>query len=338
MSSAGFVEFYAAMKKMGPHVHVCEAEEDNTTFLRLMGRTYPYDCVELHKYAKPLDTSAPMALYEERLMATPVIEGQKLTALQHAIRRFSGRAIPVVLTEYGQLVEPMPTGDPDFNLSLDESLLVACQLIQWIEHDLPLAEKYLLDSDPFLGAYRLSSSIDALGLSVDSAMIAGPGPPFIVEPTGQVMRLMSQLAGAQRLGATVVDDPEMTPGARLRIPVLQFVAASSGRTLDVLVVNTSPSARVRAEVELGPREHGRSILDSVLDGPNPLSYNTVSRPDQVMAYSRFAVVPSTGNLWWTFPAHSVTLLQVEVTGPGGPGHSPGSLSMSTTTRRWSLAS
>ena len=47
-----------------------------------MGRTYPYDCVELHKYAKPLDLSAPMSTYEENLMGAPLIEGAKLAALQ----------------------------------------------------------------------------------------------------------------------------------------------------------------------------------------------------------------------------------------------------------------
>jgi alpha-N-arabinofuranosidase len=308
----GFVQFYAAMKKMGPGAHICEAEESNTIFLQVMGKTYPYDCVEVHKYAKPLDIRAPMALYEERLLAMPGKEGQQVAALQGAIRRYSGRNVPVVLTEYGQLVEPMPVADPDFNLSLDEGLLVALQLTQWIDHNLPLAEKYLLNSAPFLGGYRLSSTIDVVGLSVNSAMIAA-GPPFIVEPTGETMRLVSQLGGGERVATKVVNDPWLRPGDHLQTPVLQCVAAWHGRVLDLLVVNTSPTVAVRAEVSTGRGERSRSMLATVLDGPNALAYNTLSHPGEVTTLTRYAVVPAKGNFRWTFPAHSVTLLQFDRT-------------------------
>ena len=338
----GFVEFYAAMKKMNRRINVCEAEEQNATFLAVMGKTYRFDCVELHKYAKPLGTNAPMTEYEEGLMSFPLSEGTQLTALQRALRHYSGRDVPVVLTEYGQLVEPMPVADPDFNLSLDESILVASQLTQWVDHDLPLAEKYLLDSTPFLGTYRLASTIGTpnigtpnigtanigtpnigtpgtgtpstgtLGLSVDSAMIAGPGPPFLVEPTGEVVRLMSRLAGAQRLTSAIVGDPVMEPTPSLRVPVLQALAATTGAVLDVLVINASPSAPVRAAVDVGPFEHGRYMLDSVLDGPGPLAYNTTYRPRAVTVFTRFADVGTERNFWWVFPAHSVTLLQLQV--------------------------
>ena len=172
----GFVEFYRAMKAMNPRVHICETEEADGAFLRIMGKTYPYDCVELHKYAKPLDLSATMTTYEENLMGSPLAEGAKLAGLQQEIRHFSGRNIPVVITEYGQLVQPMPFADPDFNLSLDEGLLVASQLRQWILHGILLAEKYLLVSTPFIEDNPVDLSVDPVGLSINSAMIAGPAP------------------------------------------------------------------------------------------------------------------------------------------------------------------
>ena len=58
---------------------------------------------------------------------------------------------------------------------------------------MPLAEKYLLDSVPFLATYPY------IGLSTYSAMLAGPGPNFLVEPTGQVLGLISRFAGMQLL-------------------------------------------------------------------------------------------------------------------------------------------
>ena len=147
---AGFVEFYRAMKAMNPDIHVCQAEETNVDFLQIMGRRYRYDCVELHEYAKPTDVRARLARYEEGLMAFPLREGAALSALQREVHHYSGRDLPIVLTEYGQLVAPMPAADPDFNLSLDEGLLIGAQLVEWMDHGVPVAEKYLLDSAPFV--------------------------------------------------------------------------------------------------------------------------------------------------------------------------------------------
>ena len=126
-----------------------------------------------------------MNTYEENLMGAPLAEGAKLAALQRQIRQYSGRNIPVVITEYGQLITPMPFADPDFNLSLDEGLLVASQLRQWILHGILLAEKYLLVSTPFIVDNPIDLSVDPVGLSINSAMIAGPGPSFITEPSGK---------------------------------------------------------------------------------------------------------------------------------------------------------
>ena len=167
-------------------------------------------------------------------MAAPVSEGATLAALQAEIRRYSGRDIPVVMTEYGQLVTPMPKADPEFNLSLDEGLLIGAQLEQWATHGVPLAEKYLLDSVPFLGTYPY------VGLSTYSAMLAGPGPDFLVEPTGQVLGLMSRLAGTQLLRSAALDNPQI--GRGIDAPDLWLIAstASTGRS------TSSPSTPARS--------------------------------------------------------------------------------------------
>ncbi|HTV12781.1 MAG TPA: hypothetical protein VME20_13080 [Acidimicrobiales bacterium] len=313
----GFVEFYAAMKKVNPHIKVCEAEEENTVFLQIMGRAHRYDCVELHKYAKPMDLRAPLAEYEEDLMAYPLREGREVGMLQEATRHYSGRDVPIILSEYGQLVVPMPDADPDFNLSLDEGILIASQLRQWALHHLPLAEKYLLNSIPFLGEYRLSShilssNINAHGLSVDSAMIAGPAP-FIIEPTGEAVRLMSQLAGTELLSSHVVDGLFMHPRGQPAVPVLQSLAALSPSLIDILVINTSPLTSVKAEVTLDGLEHGSNMLYSLLHGPNALAYNTLEHPDAVTTTTHLWRLGAANSFWWDFPAHSVTLLQVQLT-------------------------
>ena len=172
-----------------------------------------------------------------------------------------------MLTEYGQLVTPMPTADPEFNLSLDESLLTGAQLEEWAEHGVPLAEKYLLDSVPFLGTYPY------VGLSTYSAMLAGPGPNFLVEPTGEVLGLMSRLAGAQLLHISAVNDPLIGPG--VNAPDLWAVAAITPKgTFDLLVINASPTTSVRANVVSEGLAYGGRAHVLLLDGPSPTSFNT----------------------------------------------------------------
>ncbi len=298
----GFVEFYDAMKAMNPRIHVCETEETNTAFLQMMGTKYRYDCVELHEYAKPTDIDAPMAQYEDSLMAFPGYEGSVLADLQAEIRSYSGRDIPVVLTEYGQLVAPMPKADPQFNLSLDEGLLIGAQLEEWAEHGVPLAEKYLLDSVPFLGTYPY------VGLSTDSAMLAGPGPNFLVEPTGEVMGLMSRLAGSQLLQISAVNDPPISPD--VNAPDLWAMAAITPKgALDLLVIDASPTTSVQAKVVIDGLAYGGRAHVLVLDGPSPTSYNTPSQPGLVSTQASTAQL-SGGEFSWTFPAHSVSLLEL----------------------------
>jgi len=298
----GFVEFYDAMKAMNPNIHVCESEETNTAFLQMMGTRYRYDCVELHEYAKPTDIDASMTQYEEGLMAFPGQEGAVLGALQAEIRQYSGRDVPVVLTEYGQLVTPMPKADPEFNLSLDEGLLIGAQLEEWAEHGVPLAEKYLLDSVPFLGTYPY------VGLSTYSAMLAGPGPNFLVEPTGEVLGLMSHLAGAQLLRISTADDPPISPD--VNAPDLWAMAAVTPKgVLDLLVINASPITSIRANVFTAGLAYGGRARVLVLDGPGPTSFNTPSQPGLVDTQATTAEITS-GEFSWTFPAHSVSLLEL----------------------------
>jgi alpha-L-arabinofuranosidase len=311
----GFVEYYRAMKAMDPHVQICETEESSVAFLRIMGRIYPYDCVELHKYAKPLDIQSPITVYEEELMDAPIVEGAKLSTLQSAIRRYSGKNIPIVLTEYGQLIRPMPVADPAFNLSLDEGLLVGSQLRQWIIHYVPLAEKYLLVSTPFLSESTVDLSIDPVGLSIDSAMIAGPGPSFVVEPTGQVLGLMRQLASKERLNSHVRNDPLMGAGPDGNVPVLQPIAASSDGKLDLLVLNVSPITPVNAEISLWRLARLGDVTATVLNGPSPTAFNTAASPATVTTVTR-TVEETKREFSWTFPAHSVTLLEMPIIRPG----------------------
>jgi len=304
----GFVEFYRAIKAMDPAAQICESEESDAAFLRLMGRSFPYDCIELHLYARPPDIGAPITSYERSLMAYPGKEAATLAKLQAEAFAYSGRHVPVVVTEYGQLVEPMPVADPQFNLSLDEGLLVAAQLMEWARHGVGLAEKYLAVSSPFRRPGLTA------GLSIDSAMIAGAGGRFVAEPTGLAIELLSHLAGAELLDSAVIGQREMAPGS----PELWTLAAVSPRgQIQLAVENASPTEASRALVDLAGWHHGTRATALVLDGPTSLAYNTPTWPDLV-TLKRYTSTVGAGPFWWRFPAHSLTLLTLRPTGLLGP--------------------
>lgn len=330
----GFIEFYQAMKRTNPDISVCESEESDVAFLRVMGEKYPYDCVELHEYASPANFAEPLLQYEEGLMASPASQGAQLAGLQSKIRRCSGRNVPVLITEYGQLVAPVPTTDPDFNLSLDEGLLVGAQLTEWIDHGVPVAEKYLADSDPFLpaGLTRLVGTENAFGKSVpggdktmieaalsfgkamvetglspDNAIVVHTGRQFVAEPAGEVLGLMSYLGGGERLGLRMVHDPQM--GRPEKAPELWAIAAvSPGGRLDLVVINASPDRSLRERILVGTRGRPGRLRAYLLDGPSPVAFNTSSRPALVRVTAS-TIDLGRGDLLWRFPAHSVTLLQ-----------------------------
>jgi alpha-L-arabinofuranosidase len=322
----GFVEFYRAMKAMNPKIGICESEGSSTSFLALMGHKYPYDCVVLHEYARPADVLAPLDQYEEDLMAFPVTEGAQLEAVQDAAREYSGRKVPVYLTEYGQLVAPVPAADPEFNLSLDEGLLIGAQLSEWAEHGVQVAEKYLADSDPFapsrvmtaksLKERPLQASLTydremvETGLSVDSAMIAHEEDEFVAEPTGEALGLMAQLAGAQLLPVSLVGGPAMGCG-RSRAPALWVTAGRKNDLLYLAVVNADPTAAVRTVVVLDGFGHSQRLAATVLDGASPEAFNSLAKPDEVATTCTTHDVGK-GDFAWTFPAHSLSLLEVSL--------------------------
>ena len=322
----GFVEFYRAMKAMGAHISICESEGANVSFLQIMGRKYPYDCVQLHDYARPPDVLAPLRQYEQRLMAFPAREGAALAELQSKVRRYSGKNVPVFITEYGQLAAPVPAADPAFNLSLDEGLLIGAQLVEWADHGVPVAEKYLLDSALFRpvpavtalslrrsglkAVRRADASMVGTGLSVASAMVAHQGDKFVPEPSGLVIGLMAHLAGSQRLRVSVHAGPLMNGGVR-EVPALWVVAGVSpimGK-LYLVGINADPARAITARVLLGGFRHSRSVRALVLDGPSATAYNTAPHPREVTTTAITKEV-GIGSFTWTFPAHSVTLLQL----------------------------
>ena len=69
---------------------------------------------------------------------------------------------------------------------------------------------------------------------------------------------------------------------------------------------------MRSHVEINGVLHKSRVHVLLLDGPSPTVYNTPENRDSVTTVSSTAEVGN-GDFFWTFPAHSITMLQLSRT-------------------------
>jgi alpha-N-arabinofuranosidase len=314
----GFADFYRAMKAVNPAVHVClgaSAYGNIGPFLQDLGSSQPYDCVPTHPYVRDgtslaqgeIPNSLPEADYDTQILALPGALAGQVTAIRQDIDQYAGgnaSRVTIPVTEFGQLRSSVPGFAPDFHLSLQEGILVAGELRQWVKLGLPLAEHYLLEGSPF-------GSTAPHGNTNVNSEIVGPGPRTIAEPTALVEQLFRPLGGQHQAAV----QPEAVPTVSLpdgsQLPALETLASRGGDHVSLLVINQSGGSTVPATIRVSQGELRLGTL-TTLDAASALSYNTPGDPTAVWLH-RETLPAGPGAPTLTFPAHSVSLLQATLT-------------------------
>jgi alpha-N-arabinofuranosidase len=303
----GFAQFYSAMKQANPAIQVCSSDTTQN-FLDAMGTTQPYDCLQDHPYvgSGDISPSLPIDQYESQVMAVPDIEDAAVQTLQANADQDAGHHVPLVLTEYGQLIDstPDPLEAPYFLNSLDEALVNASQLADWIQLGIPVADRQLLDAE-LPAAAAVTAGLPGAAPFASTGAITTPGPQTVVQPTGEYLALMEPLAGGNLLNATVSGNPELAGGPSSGDLVAVSAATHAGVRL--VVINRSPSTDVSSAVAFAGVTGSGTATVTTLDGPSPLSDNTSQAPNTVSTSSSTATVTD-GATAITFPAHSVSLV------------------------------
>ena len=304
----GFAQFYSAMKQANPSIQVCSSDTTQN-FLDAMGTSQPYDCLQDHPYvgSGDISPSLPIDQYESQVMTVPDVEDAAVQSLQTDADQDAGRHIPLVLTEYGQLIDstPDPLEAPYFLNSLDEALLNASQLADWIQLGIPVADRQLLDAE-LPAASAVTIGLPGAAPFATTGAITTPGPQSVVQPTGQFLALMEPLAGGSLLSATVNGNPSLESSGPTSGDLAVVSAATSGG-VRLVVINRSPSADIRAAVSFAGVTGSGAASMTTLDGPSPLSDNSSQAPDTVSTSSSSATVTD-GATSITFPAHSISLI------------------------------
>lgn len=320
----GFVDYYRAMKAVNPTIHVCLGASsvfpDIGAYLQDLGSQYPYDCVPTHPYVRAgnslaqgeISNSLPEAAYDTELLALPQVLAGQVQHIRQQIDKYAGpRAarVTIPITEFGQLRSSNPSFDKTkFHLSLQEGILTALLLRQWINLGVPMTEHYLLEGSPF-------GSLAPPGTSGanknDNSEIIGPGPDTVVEPPAFVEELFRALGGQMQVAVSSRQVPTVALPDGSALPALETTASTLGNQVTVLVVNQSDTTAVPATITTVAGQV-RSATLTTLDAASQLAYNTAADPAAV-GLSKAALDTGSGQLTVTFPAHSVSLIKI-VTG------------------------
>lgn len=308
----GFLDYYRAIKAAEPNARICSSDP-TVDFIRAMGSQLRYDCLEYHPYVSAsaiLPNDLPIDTYQKNIMAVPDNEADSVASLQAEITRYAGHTVPVALTEYGQFLSsnPTPSEYPYYHDSLDEALLNASQLANWIRLGIPVANRQLLTAEipPPSGA---TAGLPGAAPYATTGAIGTPGPDTVVEATGDVFGMFRPLAGGTLLPLALTDNPTLTTVNGQAVPALSVIAVRKGDAVYVLGINRSTTDRLPARLSLaGYRAAGRATV-TVLNGPSSLSYNTPTSPHTVgITSSRLPV--RNQRLDTTFPAHSVSVIKL----------------------------
>jgi alpha-N-arabinofuranosidase len=305
----GFAQFYTAMKQANPAIQVCSSDTTQN-FIDAMGTTQPYDCLQDHPYVGSgnISPSLPIDQYESQVMTVPDIENAAVQTLQTEVDEGAGHPVPLVLSEYGQLIDstPDPLSAPYFLNSLDEALLNASQLADWINLGIPVADRQLLDAE-LPAPSAVTAGLPGAAPFATSGAITTPGPQTVVQPTGEYLGLMTPLAGGSLLPATVSGEPTLSGPSGTTSGDLAVVSAATPDGVRLVVINRSPTDDVPSAVQFAGVTGSATATVSTLDGPSPLSDNSGQAPDTVSTTASAAAV-SDGAVTITFPAHSISLV------------------------------
>ena len=250
------------MKAANPAIQVC-ATDTGTSFIDDAGTSLPYDCLQDHPYvgAGAISASLPIDQYEADVMAVPDAEYASVQSFQAQVDQAAGRHVPLVLTEYGQLINstPDPLQAPYYLNSLDEALINASQLADWIKLGIPVADRQLLTAELPDPSAVTAGLPGAAPFATTGAITTSGGSQTVVQPTGAYLALMEPLAGGSQLPTTVIGDPAIA-GANPATGDLSAVSSATPLRGAARRHQSQPERRrrLRGELRRGDERDGRS--------------------------------------------------------------------------------
>ncbi|MDO0930213.1 hypothetical protein QQY66_00190 [Streptomyces sp. DG2A-72] len=289
---AGFTDFYAAMKKADPSISVCSPWE-KTKFVKLMGREHAYDCLSPHLYLNKEVSGAPAEIHDRFMPEADKVVDEELDALEAAIEQYGpggGKRPFLEVSEYGTINSGSAGSTPEgWAGSMTNVLIQSGHVIGMINHGVPLA---------------VSSNLNS-GKPVAGELFGG-APEFTDTGRARMLALVSKLAGSAPVKREVRNNPQATGGGYAALRVLSTRAGDG--TVRLFVLNRDREQAVTAGLALPPGSGAKATVHT-LNGAEISSYNSATHPDALKVTSTEKDAGD-GGLQHSFPAHSVTLIEV----------------------------
>lgn len=299
----GFLAYYKAIKAANPNVKVC-ATDSTPDFISTMGDKLPYDCLQDHEYTTPQNVAndVPIRQYQDSMIGYADDQLNRVLRKQATIRRHAGRDVPLVESEYGQLLSARPATSGHYQQSLAEALQNATQLTGWIRAGIPVADRQLLAGSTRFG--------DDLPLK-RTAAIATDGPDPIVQATGWMFSLFAPLSGGTIVATQTLKSPKLPNAGSSEAGALNVIAVRKADAVYLLGINRSATQGVNAAVSLAGAVADGQATYTRLNGESALSYNNSQHPNAVRATTgKIPISGTAAQLTW--PAHSITTLRIPV--------------------------
>jgi alpha-N-arabinofuranosidase len=305
----GFIEYYNLMKAADPSAHICSSYE-SISFIELMGSSNPYDCLVSHLYGSNIaSTNTSPLLFHNSLMQQSNNFSNTLTSEQAAIKEYAGtraKDISIDVTEYGVNAYTSPAGYPDYHRSMDMALFVANSLKVMIDDHIPVAEKHYLISYENSQPSGLSAYINSSTFS-DNALIGGPGPDPVLQPSAYVIEAYTKLLYSNLISSDVKGNPSVLYNGG-SYPSLSVVATTNKQGDEsIMVINLSPSKTIKAEVMPSISTY-KEVNTWTLGANSFLAYNTPN-DTSVVGFVSNSLNLKNGQLSASFPPGSVTVMQ-----------------------------
>jgi alpha-N-arabinofuranosidase len=314
----GFVDYYAAMKKVDPTIRIYAGYE-SLNIVRTLGSKHPYDGVVVHPYTAQYKVPKADTLedWHHNLMLSSDRLGHEVREYQELIDKTvtperRGK-VHVICTEFGALNQNqvMPAGNSEgYWRFLNIGLYTGAQLLEFMRIGVPQA-------------HRHATTVGVLG----------PAPQFEMSPTALAYQVFTHHFGDRLIGIKLennpvrptrtahqegvgvndklirMDSPKLPPGAQpLGLPRLNAEASrDAAGNVYVLVINQDATEDVSARIDIAGAAAKGDAEIWTLNGPSFQAVNTPQNPEAVRIRTESRAV--TGPFRHTFPAHSLTAIR-----------------------------
>lgn len=210
------------------------------------------------------------------------------------------RRIALILDEWGTWHYPTPGRNPAFlwqQNTLRDALVAALTLDIFNRH----ADKLYMAN--------LAQTVNVL-----QALFLAEHGKLVTTPTYHVFDLYKNHQGGQSIRALIQapDVPFTADNRPHSLPGLMGSASLKGKTLTLTVVNPRIGEPEPAVIHLRGNASAAIVRETILTHPSIQAHNTFEEPNVVVPFEPRVLSLSGGNIAYTFPAQSVTRLEMSL--------------------------